>query len=111
MTDDDKRAQKGILLLEYQEAEQHLAHLQEKALRMSQDIKEVAKWLEEERRVGPMHSITTSDAKDRSVRLSKGGQYQKSTDFAAVTAMVAELRDAHSKIRELGERKVSLGVK
>src|SRR6476620_6088085 len=39
------RRQKADLLLEYEEAEQHLAHLREKAIRTGQRVEAVAKWL------------------------------------------------------------------
>ena len=39
MTEDEKRQQKAMLLLEHQEAEQNLAHLEEKAERLSRRIR------------------------------------------------------------------------
>jgi len=47
MTDDEKRQQKAMLLLEYQEAEDNLAHLLEQAKRKAAAFKEVAVWLDD----------------------------------------------------------------
>jgi hypothetical protein len=43
MTDDEKRQQKAMLLLAYQEAEENLAHAQERATRIAGAIEEVGK--------------------------------------------------------------------
>jgi hypothetical protein len=70
MTEDEKRRQQKALLLEYHEAQEHLAHLQERAKRVSAAM-----------------------------------------DFPAVRGLGVEIQEAERRLRELSERKQSLGLR
>jgi hypothetical protein len=108
MTDDEKRQQKAMLLLETQEAEQSLAELQEKAYRIAENIREIGQWLQEARGVMNMRM---SDASDRHARVISGQQYRTAMNFDAAAALVAELTAARQKVQLLHERKAALGLK
>jgi hypothetical protein len=116
MTEDEKRQQKAMLLLECQEAEQHLAHLQEKAKRISQNILAVSKWIEN-RSKG--YNAAGSGEEDK-VYVTEIGRYvnifadpeiAKAMDFEAANSLAIELNEARRRVRELSERKKALGLK
>ncbi|SRR6266496_3292568 len=113
MTEDEKRQQKAMLLLEYQEAEEHLAHLQEKAKRLSENVLAVAKWMEDR-----SHSYTTAGGSDdkayvnnRYVNILNNPEIVKAMDFEVAKSLALEIKEAKRRVEELAERKKSLGVK
>ena len=110
MTEDEKRHQKAMLLLEYQEAEEHLANLQEKAKRISYRLLAVAKW---------MDNCAKGAAVSDKVHVSElGGIVSISSpdiiaavDFPVAQSLYIELMEAQRRVRELSDRKHSLGLK
>jgi hypothetical protein len=115
VTQDEMRRQKADLLLEYEEAEQHLAHLQEKAIRTGQRVEAVSKWL---LNAGEPYKDRISDR----IYVSGGGgsttievlsdpQVAIAMDFEAATKLIEEIRTSHRKIQELKQRKANLGLK
>ncbi|PYX52883.1 MAG: hypothetical protein DMG76_27815 [Acidobacteria bacterium] len=112
MTEDEKRQQKAMLLLEHQEAEENLAHLEEKAKRVSQRIMAVAEWLERASQRG-------SDLNRDKIWIPKLGdvnfladpEFGMAMDFEAAKTLFQEVRDAKDKFGELTKRKQSLGLK
>src|SRR5258708_39663377 len=111
MTDEDKRQQKAMLLLEYQETQDTLAHLREKAGRMSAPFSQIGIWLEHAQ-------ITQGDspreAKDRernSEIRDNADKYCKELDFDAALTLMNEIRDIARKLQELAQRKADLGLK
>lgn len=115
MTEDEKRQQKAMLLLEYQEAEENLAHLQEKAKRLSQYLLAVSKWMEDR-----SHGYSTAGGSEEKVYVTEMGGYvniltspevTKAVDFEDVKSLAVEIKDARTRIQQLSERKKSLGVK
>lgn len=114
MTEDEKRQQKAMLLLEHQEAMDHLANLQEKAKRMSRYISAVSKWVEDR-----MHGYSSA-AGENKVYMSEGGGHvdvlsdpavPKAMDFEAAKSLALEMQEARRRVEELSERKKSLGLK
>lgn len=113
MTEDEKRQQKGMLLLEYQEAEDNLAHLEEKAKRVSKNISAVSKWLEDRTR-----GYTPAGGGDdkvyvdnRYIDIQNNPEIVNAMDFEAAKSLALEIKEARRKVQELAERKKSLGVK
>ena len=110
MTEDEKRQQKAMLLLEYQEAEEHLANLQEKAKRISARLLAVSKWME---------NCASGGAVSDKVHVSElGGVVSVSSpeiidavNFPAARSLYTELMEAQRRVRELSDRKHSLGLK
>lgn len=110
MTEDEKRQQKAMLLLEYQEAETSLAHLAEKAMRMANQISQVKDWL---------RSKTPEVARNMGYRAQDAeAEFNKIKDslrlamnFDSVCALAAELVQARDHLEELRKRKEALGLK
>jgi hypothetical protein len=106
MTEDDKRQQKAMLLLEHLEAKQNLAHLQTKATKLAEALGLVREWL-----VNASRDHTTSDRTRLDVTIrSNPTQYSEALNFDSVAALVDEIRQAEDKLRELGQSKERLGL-
>jgi hypothetical protein len=111
VTDDEKRRQKADLLLEYQEAQEHLSSLEEKARRNVDSLKMVIEWLEK------IYDRTYNF--DVMARLFRAGTIAHINEPRIIAAMnyedlLALGRDAKAamdKLRELSERKKALGVR
>jgi hypothetical protein len=111
MTDEDKRQQKAMLLLEFQEAEEELAHLEENAKRLAGDIREVADWVEtatfpdflRKREIQERHAKLSSEAGSK--------RYSEALDFEKARDSVSLVTEAREKVEELKQRKASLGLK
>jgi hypothetical protein len=107
MTEDEKRQQKAMLLLEFQEAEETLAHLQEKATRMHEPIADVADWLNSCHR----GSRQTYDfQRDKRIR-SNLQTYRNALNFDEALSVMDEIARTEKLLEELGQRKKALGVK
>lgn len=92
MTDEEKRQQKALLLLEYQEATDHLANLEEKARRIAEKFAALGKWLDK---------FTYRDLGDKRPELIAPD----------LDALVAEINQARARVKDLEGRKTSLGLK
>ncbi len=114
MTDEQKRAEKGLLVIEYQEAEEHLAHLYEHALRLAEPLDNLVGWLKNVRYAGveriPMHAQAQCRAQflEAKVRENPG---KCSLAVAEALALVEEITHARSHVEDLAERKKALGLK
>src|ERR1700722_15109290 len=101
-----------MLLLEHQEATDHLANLQEKAKRISKNILAVSKWVED-RSHG--YSTTTGESKVHVdggyVEVLSDPAVAKAMDFEAAKSLALEMREARRRVEELSERKKSLRLK
>jgi hypothetical protein len=115
VTEDEKRQQKAMLLLEYQEADEHFAHLQEKAKRLSNNLLALSKWIEDR-----SQGYTVSGGSEDKVHVTEAGGWitilnnpdiAKTMDFEALKAVANELKQARARVQELSERKRSLGLK
>jgi hypothetical protein len=114
MTEDEKRQQKAMLLLEYQEAESNLAHLREKAGRMSAPIEQIGKWVShaQSAETHPAYNRYSQEYRshDAAIRTNLD-LYRKSLDFDAVLALMDEIKAAEEALHKLGRRKAELGLK
>ncbi len=114
MTDEQKRADRGLLLLEYQEALDNLAQLYERALRLAEPLDELVGWLKNARYAGaeriPMHAQVQGRARflEAQVR-DKPEEY--SCAVAEALTIIEEIRQARDRIADLAERKQALGLK
>jgi hypothetical protein len=110
MTEDEKRQQKAMLLLEHQEAIEELKHLQEKAKRSAENIKTVADWVA--RCASPFTGVDydkTTATLDANVRTNLA-QYREKLDMNALLKEVDDLKKAEGKVQDLASRKASLGL-
>jgi hypothetical protein len=109
MTDDEKRRQKAMLLLEHQEAENDLAHLREKAGRLALRIKDVGEWLTD---ASPDHQHFSDDAARRNANIRTNiALYRGALNFDDALAAMDEIVRAEELVRTLGRRKSDLGLK
>jgi hypothetical protein len=106
MTEDEKRQQKAMLLLDFQEAQTNLAHLRQEASRMSTPIRNVGDWLS--------NAETTDYSYDQRAR-EKDAQiranlelYRQGLNFDAAVALMDEIKQAGALLEELAKR---LGLK
>jgi hypothetical protein len=102
-----------MLLLEHQEAQEHLANLHEKAKRISNYILAVSKWMEDR-----SHGYNPSG--EDQVYLSELGRHVKvlsepdvatAMNFEAIKSLAIEVNEARRRVQELSERKKLLGLK
>lgn len=109
MTDNEKRQQKAMLLLEYQEAEENLAHLKEKAGVLSKSIDEISTWLS--RAHIEIRTNEQGDQKrDANIRANIA-QYRQALNLDAAVALMDEIKEAERELDSLAERKKALGLK
>ena len=107
MAEDEKRNQKGILLLEYQEAEQELAHLRTKAAKLSDDMYWVREWLDKAAK-GKNDEKTRSE--DDNIR-TNFNKYKEALRLEALLSLVDDIHKAEGKLATLAAQKTSLGLK
>jgi len=109
MTADEKREQKGMLLLECQEAEEELAHLSEKALRVSETLKQISDDLVSS--CPSKHGGFSIREDDEPTLLKTDPQFKAALDIDALIVLLSDLNKAKRKVRGLQDRKSSLGLK
>jgi hypothetical protein len=109
MTEDEKRQQKAMLLLDFQEAQTNLTHLTQEAGRMSTPIRKVGDWLS--------NAETTDYSYDQRAR-EKDAQiranlelYRQGLNFDAAVALMDEIKDARALLDRLEKRKAEFGLK
>jgi hypothetical protein len=111
MTEDEKRQQKGMLLLEFQEAEHNLANLREKAGRLGQQILQFGGWLagaSPER--GPNIHTEENKKKSAQIRLNLDA-YRKALNLEEAVALMDEIEKTERNLAALAMRKAELGLK
>lgn len=110
MSPDDQRAQKGQILLEYQEVQEQIAALQVKAQRLGEKITEFGRLLQSSpaerilREDQPHHSIAYHGPTQPDLLAAMRG-WQESFEIAG------NLREAIKRLKELGQQKERLGLK
>jgi hypothetical protein len=103
MTDTEKKQQKGVLLLEYQEAEEDLAHLREKAVTIARALSDVSMWLND---VSLMAHGGTSEegiSRDATVR-ANFEKYRLALNFDSIVSLMNKIKQALENLAELSER-------
>jgi hypothetical protein len=109
MTEDEKRQQKGLLLLEYQEAQQNLAHLKEKAYRKVEALDEVRKWIRSVQNVSTNYS---PDELTRNNNIHTNlDTFRTAMNFDDVLLLMDEIKKANQLLETLEKRKADLGLK
>jgi len=112
MTDLEIKRQKADLLLEYQEAQQHLAHLQEKARRLGESLSRITQWLrkssESSWNFNPAEPIYVMGDY---VKILEDPRYEAAMDFSEIKKVVQEIKEATDNLQSLGKRKNELGLK
>src|SRR6266852_1773018 len=107
MTIDEKRHQKAMLLLEFQEANENLAHLREKANRIVKPVCDVAQCLK-----AAAEASRSYDNKETAVSFAiKADRNAYMEALASVLDVLEEIRAAEEELEKLGERKAALGLK
>lgn len=96
----EKRTQTAFLLLECHEAEENLAHVEEKAKRMTQCLDDTKNWFEAQ----ALHSSWNG-----AVDLDDP-RYVEALNIESIKATIAEVRDARKKVLSLRQRKQALGL-
>jgi hypothetical protein len=111
MTEDEKRQQKAMLLLEYHEAEVNLAHLEVKAANISKRLGVMSEWLERaSKRNDPLHEEFYAIKTGGNVSILNDPDVALSMDFSAAVKLVREIRDGRAAVNDLYKRKQSLGL-
>ncbi|MEA2257383.1 MAG: hypothetical protein QOJ51_208 [Acidobacteriaceae bacterium] len=114
MTDDDKRRQKGDLLLSFQEAVDNLA-AQEEELRRYRDVMTgIVDWLTGVQKQLPREGdLPTyfSRALAMHINVLADPVFKKAMDIANMQSMYDQYVSAHKRVWELRERKTALGLK
>jgi hypothetical protein len=111
VTDDEKRQQKGMLMLDYLEAEQHLGSLQEKARRTVESLKVAIEWLEK------TYDQTWNFEVTKMIYIrGKNGKIddpaiQSAMNYDQMIELGKQVQAAMDNLRNLKQRKESLGLK
>jgi hypothetical protein len=113
MTEDEKRQQKAMLLLEFQEAESNLASLREKAGRIGRDMLEVGQWLGNmSPEQGPDTEYRKKDNEKRNAAIRASlGKHRDAMNFEVALILMDELQAAEKLRSSLALRKSELGLK
>jgi|ERR1022692_1616855 hypothetical protein len=112
MTEDEKRQQKAMLLLEYQEAEATLAHLNEKARRSVESLRQIAEWLAKAYdRTWNFNPDEPIYAQGKPIKILEDPRYETSMNFQDIAKLAREIKDSMDTLRTLSERKQQLGLK
>jgi hypothetical protein len=111
VTEEEKRQQKAMLLLEYQEAESNLAHLREKAGRVAKPYDDVATWLAHASSFDYYPGRREQDAKNNANIRANLESYRKLLAFDEAVALMDEIKNAEELLAQLGRRKAELGLK
>lgn len=113
MTEDEKRRQKADLLLEYEEAEQSVAHLREKATRIATRIEAVSRWLLNAAGNNDTFSdrVYVSTAGSELFEVPTNAQIPPAMDFSEAVKLVNEIRAGIRRVQELKQRKAALGLR
>lgn len=112
MTTDEKRQQKAMLLLEFAEAEEDLAHLLEKARRFKGQLTKLNELL------ALANSGTQEGMRQKleiaaleSAKLAADSGQNELAEVGTVSALIAEIDSAQRRINDLKVQKKSLGLK
>lgn len=110
MTDQEKRRQKADLLLEYQEAEEELAHLKEKAARLGHALDEITKWVKSF--ADPLPDTPVAATLRPEFKIALGDNtWREAMNLDAAVKLQDEMKDVRHKLQTLKRRKESLGLK
>jgi hypothetical protein len=109
MTEDEKRQQKAMLLLEYQEEEDNIAHLKEKARRKAAQFQEIQNWLSWVASV--MKPYDAEERKRDATIRANIDSFRPAINFEEALALVDEVIAAEKALGMLRNRKAELGLK
>lgn len=105
MTDQEKREQRGRLLVDLEDAKSDLASLQEKAVRMSEEMKEAATTVRRNADLQPSgEELATGGAAENRL----GQEYQSLPAYIDLIKLIQALRAARQKVYSLELRKARL---
>jgi len=110
MTEQEKKRQKADLLLEYQEAEEELAHLTEKATRLSQTLQEITNWVKRFGDAMPDTPVAATLRPEFKIVLGDT-TWKDAMNFEATVKLQDEIKEMQTKLQSLKKRKDSLGLK
>ena len=115
MTDDEKRQQKGELLLSFQEAQDNAAALREKIREMSSKLRGVQAWLDRLANTSYsrdlLHMEFYSPAHATTISVIEDASFRSAMDYDQVVSLTQEMIAAIKRIEDLASRKRDLGLK
>lgn len=94
MTDDQKRRLRADALLSLEDANDNLNNLRVQALRLSEDLKQVASWIANRANTVP----SGADFNPTIEPVRPGTKYQESMDFSALLTLDADLKKARQDV-------------
>jgi hypothetical protein len=107
MTENEKRALKAELLLRYQEAEDDLRHLREKAKAIAAKCTEVGQWLD-----GLGDASSEREHRSRAAQIrTNTDSYKTALDLDQAIQLADEIVTAERNLQELSRRKADLGLR
>jgi hypothetical protein len=106
MTTDEKRQQRAAVLVDLEDAQENLKHLQVKAVRMAAFLNEIADKLRRNASLKPTGNDFSLET-DLANRLNPN--QQDIPDFAAIQGTIEELRSTRQRIFNLEQQKSQLG--
>lgn len=112
MTEDEKRQQKAMVLLEYQEAQENLTHLREKVRRTAATIGELCKWLTDAQALPPVRMGYEFPEEKRNANIRANlGTFRAAMNFEEILALMDEVKRAETLLGQIEQRKNDFGLK
>jgi hypothetical protein len=109
MTESEKRQQKAELLLEYQEAEDNLAHLREQAKSIHDRLEKLTQWMNDY--CPSSYPRQQVEVARRHAQIISDPQIEVTLDFQKILALVKEVQEGEAKLSEMKQRKNALGLR
>jgi hypothetical protein len=110
MTEEKKREQRAMILLEYEEARENLAQLIESARRMASPIEEVCQWIKDAYqpiRLGYEQAVVKRNENIR----ANPDTFRNSMNFDKIVSLIGEIAEAKELLVELDQRKHDVWTK
>jgi len=105
MTDQEKRQQRVNLMIDLEEAQEELAHLRERALRVADGLESAARKMRENADCQPSNA-DFSPEQELSSKLSQ--RHQEAMDHEQATSLIENLRMARQRVVQLNQRRSQL---
>ena len=107
MTDQEKREQRVNLLIDLEEAQEELAHIRERALRVADDLESAAQKMRENADCQPSKAAFSPE-QELASKLTQ--RHQEAMYFDQAANLIEKLRTSRRRVFQLSERRKQLST-
>ncbi|HEV3040592.1 MAG TPA: hypothetical protein VHA33_22705 [Candidatus Angelobacter sp.] len=108
MTDIEKREQMKELMADSHDADQELAHLQERIKRVSERLQDIQRLLSMALNTPDIGTTVYNSGKEYDLN---DNAYKDALNHEKVLELVKDIHKAHLRCRDLNQRKIPFGIK